>query len=170
MEKVIFTISGLRGIFGKTLTPELVMDFSRSFGSYLKGKKVAISRDTRFSGPILFHAVATGLLGSGSCVYDFGVCPTPAIVMMTKKLGYDGGIQITASHNPEVWNGLKFISGKGRFLYPNELKEFKKHIHKENKKRIINVKPNIFKKEIITPYIKNIVSSIYFNKINNTER
>ncbi len=167
MAKPIFTISGLRGIFGKDLTLELVMKYSKHFASYLSAKKIAVGRDTRFSGLILFHTAVAGLLDCGCDVFDFGICPTPAIVMMTKKLRFDGGIQITASHNPEEWNGLKFISGKGRFLFPSELVEFKRSFKKEIEFSNDAYNKRLSKCEIINTYVKHIADSDYFRKVPN---
>jgi phosphomannomutase len=165
MGKPIFTISGLRGIFGKDLTPELVMKYSKHFASYLGGKKIAVGRDTRFSGPVLFHAAVAGFLSSGANVFDFGICPTPAVIMMVKKLGLDGGIQITASHNPEEWNGIKFISRNGRFLYPIELLEFKRSFHKDTGSISKKGQTAVTNKDIIDTYIKNIAESRFFENI-----
>lgn len=167
MRKPIFTISGLRGVFGEDLKPELVMYYAGCFGRFLNGHNIAIGRDTRASGPILLHAAVSGLLSTGYKVYNFGVCPTPAIVMMVKKLRLDGGIQITASHNPEEWNGLKFVSGDGRFLFFKELQTFKKFIR--NPKRMYHYQSNtgLVNKEIIEPYLRTIITSKYFGKIRN---
>lgn len=165
MVKPIFTISGLRGIFGRDLTPELVTNYTANFARYLKGNKIAIGRDTRFSGPVLFHAAVAGFLSSGASVLDFGICPTPAVVMMVKKLGLDGGIQITASHNPEQWNGIKFISQNGRFLYPIELLEFKRSFHKDTGSILKKGQTAVTNKNIIDTYIKNIAESRFFKNI-----
>jgi phosphomannomutase len=167
VKKIIFTISGLRGIFGDNLTPELVMQYALRFGKYLLGKNVAVGRDTRPSGETLFYATVSGLFYAGCNVYDFGICPTPAIVKMVKELGLDGGIEITASHNPEQWNGLKFISAKGKFLFPSELQEFKKQLRNKRENFHLKVFPRFIKKEIIEQYLQNIITNTYFKKIPN---
>jgi phosphomannomutase len=166
--KPIFTISGIRGIFGQDLTQEIVIKYALSFGNYVKGRKIAIGRDTRLSGPVLFHSAVTGLFLAGCNAYDFGICPTPAVALMVKKLNLDAGIQITASHNPEQWNGLKFISSKGRFFFDAEIKEFKKQL---NKKLTLNIdhinESKVVKTNIIDEYLHNIVKSKFFRKIPN---
>lgn len=178
MAKSIFTISGLRGIFGEDLTPETTIKYAIKFGKYLKAKNIAIGRDTRFSGPALFHSMVSGFFTVGTNVYDFGICPTPAIVMMVRKLNLDGGIQITASHNPEEWNGLKFISPKGRFLFGAELQNFKRYLNKKETARFgidpiglrpirVMFPPSIYKTETIDSYINNIISADCFKKIPN---
>lgn len=143
------------------------MNYTDCFGKYLNGKNVAIGRDTRASGSILFHAAVSGFLNAGYNVYNFGTCPTPAVVMMVKKMGLDGGVQITASHNPEEWNGLKFILGNGRFLFTTELKQFKNYL--KNKSRNFQFKfiKKVTNQDIIELYLQNIVTAKYFGKKQN---
>jgi phosphomannomutase len=163
--KPIFTISGLRGIWGENLHPQLVADYSSCFGKFVNGENIAIGRDTRTSGMEMFLAVVKGLFNLQYNVYDFGICPTPAIMMMVKKFKLDGGIQITASHNPEEWNGLKFISRQGRFLYPQEVEKFKQQLNIKSDNIQTKKFPNFEQKEIIELYLKNIVNADYFKKI-----
>jgi len=169
MNEPIFTISGLRGIVGESLTPEHILKYTKGFANYISGKNIAIGSDTRISGKILFHAVASGLFYLGYNVFDFGVCPTPAIVMMTKKLHLDAGIQITASHNPQEWNGLKFISPHGRFLLTSEFEKFRKFIisqqNNEKHNRYYDFNPKLINTDINELYLKNIKNSAYFKNI-----
>ena len=164
MTKPIFTISGLRGIFGKDLTQQLVTKYAKCFGKYLDGQNIAVGRDSRLSGPKMLLAVTEGLFKIHYNIYDFGICPTPAIVMMVKKMGLDGGIQITASHNPEEWNGLKFISQTGRFLYLEEVNQFKKQLKRKSDNVNLSTYPNFIKKDIIDSYLQNIINSEFFKK------
>lgn len=110
------SISGVRGVVGDTLTPELLARFAQGFGTYLGGGRVVIGRDTRTSGPMVRYAVVAGLSAAGTEVLDLGVVPVPTVQVMVRKLKADGGIAITASHNPAEWNALKFIRGDGCFL------------------------------------------------------
>lgn len=115
---------------------------------------------------ILRHSVVAGLMYRNSNVFDFGICPTPAIVMMTKKYNLNGGIQITASHNPENWNGLKFISSKGRFFYAPEVTKFQTAIKKRTTFNFYHRKePKLIMCDIINEYLENIANSEYFKKI-----
>jgi phosphomannomutase len=125
MPSPIFTISGLRGIVGENLTPELVTTTCAGFGAYSRGRKIALGRDCRSSGEMLTAAALRGLLSSGCDVLDLGICPTPTVVAVVTERKLSGGIMITASHNPPEWNGLKFIAAAGRFLNDEELKGFK---------------------------------------------
>ncbi len=168
MHEPIFTVSGLRGIVGQSFTPELVFNYAFQFSRFVTAKTIAVGRDTRCSGPMFMHSVYTGLLFNNCTIFDFGVCPTPAIVMMVKKNNLDGGIQITASHNPENWNGLKFISRHGRFFYDAEITKFKSVLKKQASFNCLNrIQPKLFKFNIIDEYVHNIISSKYFKNIPN---
>jgi len=126
MSLPIFTISGLRGIIGKDLTPELVCRTAAGFGISAGGGKVALGRDCRSSGDLMLHAVAAGLVSVGCEVLDCGICPTPTIPVLVREEKLSGGIEITASHNPPEWNGLKFVSADAAFLNDRELADLKR--------------------------------------------
>jgi phosphomannomutase len=83
-EKLLKSISGIRGIVGKTLTPEEVLKYSSAFGNYCKGGKIVLGRDTRKSGEVFKEAVLSGLLSTGCKVIDLGICPTPTVGMAVK--------------------------------------------------------------------------------------
>jgi phosphomannomutase len=110
------SISGVRGVVGDSLTPEMVTRFAQAFGTYVGGGRVVIGRDPRTSGEMVRHAVVAGLVSSGCRVSDLGVCPTPTVQLLVRELGASGGIAITASHNPPEWNALKFVGADGLFL------------------------------------------------------
>src|SRR6516164_3075364 len=113
---VIVSVSGIRGILGRGLTPELATAFAAALGTYTGGGRIVLSRDGRPSGAVLRHAVLAGLLGAGCEVQDLGVAPTPTCGLAVRRLGAAGGIQITASHNPAPWNGLKLFGADGQVL------------------------------------------------------
>lgn len=113
---LIVSVSGVRGIVGAGLTPEVAARFAAAFGSTVGGKRVILSRDGRPSGDMLRHAVLAGLLGAGCTVDDIGIAPTPTCGFAVRQLGAAGGIQITASHNPAPWNGLKMFGPDGAVL------------------------------------------------------
>jgi phosphomannomutase len=112
----IVSVSGIRGIIGEGLTPDTALRFALAFGARVGGGRVALSRDGRPSGVMLRHAVLAGLLASGCEVHDLGVTPTPTVGLAVRTLEAAGGIQITASHNPAPWNGLKLFGSNGRVL------------------------------------------------------
>ena len=88
--------SGVRGIVGQTLTPELITDFACAFGTYVQSGQVVVGRDTRISGEMVKSSVFAGLLSTGCPVVDLGVCPTPIIQFMVQELSSSGGVAISA--------------------------------------------------------------------------
>lgn len=116
MKPLKIGITGVRGIVGETFTPELAVDFAESFGTYLDRGRILVCRDTRPSGPMIRSAVLAGLLAAGCEVVDLGICPTPSMQLAIKSLKADGGIAITAGHNPWQWNALKFVRSDGLYL------------------------------------------------------
>lgn len=119
-------ISGVRGVVGEGLTPDILVKYSAAFGSLCKSHsqdtlpKVVLGRDSRISGEMCRFAVFSGLLATGCKVIDIGICPTPTAQIAVEGLVADGGIVITASHNPIQWNALKFIASDGTFLSQRE--------------------------------------------------
>ncbi len=110
------SVSGVRGVVGQTLTPQLVSSFAAAFGSYAGRGPILVGTDTRPSRHMVRNAVFAGLLGTGAEVIDLGVCPVPSIQIKVKEMRAFGGIAVTASHNPVEWNALKFIGPRGLFL------------------------------------------------------
>src|SRR5207248_3081437 len=120
-------VSGVRGIVGKDLTPEVVTRWARAFGTWVrengkrgtgngKGSAVVVGRDARESGPAFAAAVTTGLTLVGCGVFDVDLVPTPTVQLAVEHHHAGGGIAITASHNPIEWNALKFVGSDGIFL------------------------------------------------------
>ncbi|MBE7464759.1 MAG: phosphoglucosamine mutase [Planctomycetes bacterium] len=117
---LMISISGVRGIVGRSLTPELVARLGQAFGTYLCSGRVVVGRDTRVSGEMVKHAVLGGLISAGCQVLDIGVVATPTATLMIEDLKADGGIVISASHNPVEWNALKFFRADGIYLNADE--------------------------------------------------
>jgi phosphomannomutase len=128
MSSALFTISGLRGVIGTTLTPEYVALVAGGFGTQAGGGRVALGRDCRTSSELLRNSVIAGLIGAGSSVVDLGVCPTPTVGVIVREERLAGGIMITASHNPPDWNGLKFVSPAGTFLTAKQVTRLRRLI------------------------------------------
>lgn len=123
MKPLKIGITGVRGIVGETFTPEVVVGFSQAFGTYLDAGRILVCRDTRASGPMVRAAVIAGLLASGCEVIDLGISPTPSLQLAVTWLKADGGIAITAGHNPTQWNALKFVRGDGLYLNSMQAEE-----------------------------------------------
>jgi phosphomannomutase len=125
---LIVSASGIRGIVGHTMTPEITSRYGAAFGAYLReqsggrgvnGAYVLVGRDSRTSGPLLADAVAAGLCAAGVDVRMTGIAPTPTHLLAVRDdPGAVGGLIVTASHNPVEWNGLKLASADGRFVRP----------------------------------------------------
>lgn len=116
---LIVSVSGIRGIVGDSLTPDITLAFAEALGTALgAGSTVALSRDNRPSGTMLGAAAAAGLMSVGCNVLDLGIVPTPTVGVMIRHAKLAGGIQISASHNPAPWNGLKLFGSDGAVLAP----------------------------------------------------
>jgi phosphomannomutase len=113
---LIVSVSGIRGVVGAGLSPEVVLAFASALAVRAGPGPIVVSSDGRPSGAMLRHAVLAGLLASGRTVHDLGVAPTPTYGLAVRRLSAAGGIQITASHNPAPWNGLKLFGPDGAVL------------------------------------------------------
>jgi phosphomannomutase len=114
--ELIVSVSGIRGIVGESLTPQVALAFASALGAHVQGRSVVVGRDGRPSGLMLRHAVLSGLAASGCEIHDTGVASTPTVGLAVRTLKAAGGVQITASHNPAPWNGLKLFGPDGRVL------------------------------------------------------
>lgn len=129
MKEPIISISGIRGIFGESLTPENIVKYTTAFAKYIGRKKtgkpvlIVVGRDGRLGGELVEKLIETTLLFNGCEVVNVGIAPTPTISLAVETLKAAGGISITASHNPQEWNGMKFIGSKGIFLDADENKK-----------------------------------------------
>jgi len=124
MRSLKISVSGVRGIVGVSLTNSVAMEFGKAFSTFVNCGRIVIARDTRTSGDMLKGAVMAGVLSSGCGVIDIGVVPTPTALFYVRKHREDGGIIVTASHNPGEWNGLKFAEKDGTFLSEERLDKF----------------------------------------------
>ena len=110
-KKRLFGTFGVRRTANDVLTPEFATRLAACYGTQIQGT-VAVGGDTRTSTPMLMEAVKAGLLSSGCDVVDLGILPTPGVQYAVRKY-YDGGVMITASHNPPKYNGIKFLDADG---------------------------------------------------------
>ena len=123
---LIKSISGIRGTIGgkvdENLTPLDVVKFTSAFGTWLQNNKnkkdltLVVGRDARISGSMVNSLVTATLQGLGIHVVDLGLSTTPTVEVMVPELNADGGIILTASHNPKQWNALKLLNEKGEFI------------------------------------------------------
>ena len=117
---LIKSISGIRGTIGgptgDTLNPLDIVKFTTAYAQFIGGKKIVVGRDGRISGQMVRNVVVGTLMGMGYDVIDIGFATTPTTELAVRMSGADGGIIITASHNPRQWNALKLLNREGEFL------------------------------------------------------
>lgn len=128
----IRSISGLRATLGDDLSPVAVVKYALGFAKYCPAGSIIVGSDGRPSGSWIERAAISALTAAGRNVTTIGVAPTPTVQFAVEKSGAAGGIAITASHNPENWNGLKFLNSKGVFLDASENAEFWEIVDSEN--------------------------------------
>jgi phosphomannomutase len=159
---LIFTISGIRGIFGKDLNFDIAKKIAISFGEWFDGeeKKIIIGRDTRPSGEIIKKGVFEGLIATGFNIIDVGICPTPIIIFTKNKLNIPSGIIITGSHNPQEWNGLKLLSSV-TYLHNDDLKHISNRLNQVNLNNYVIKDPDIKKNVSIINPVSNYIKTLY---------
>jgi phosphomannomutase len=119
--ELIISVSGLRGIVGETLTPDVACRYAAAFAETLPDGPVLVTRDGRANGERLVAPVADGLSQRGRrAVLDAGIAATPTTGVLVRTRGCVGGVQISASHNPAEYNGLKLFSAQGRVVPADE--------------------------------------------------
>jgi phosphomannomutase len=117
--ELMVSISGVRGIVGDSLTPEVVRRYVEAFGAVLKPHaSVALGRDSRTSGPWVTDLASAVMRACGHDVTDVGLCGTPTLGYVIRNIRADAGIMVTASHNAVAWNALKFLGPDGGFVKP----------------------------------------------------
>ena len=119
MTEPIISVSGLRGIVGETLTPEVAIRYAAAFAAVAPPGPIVLARDSRPSGRMLAGAINSGLEAVGRSTINAGIVATPTTGVLVRHLGAAGGLQITASHNPSPYNGLKLFSAAGRVIPAN---------------------------------------------------
>jgi phosphomannomutase len=123
-ERLMVSVSGVRGRVGDGLTPEVITRFAAGFGAWARtrgsSRTIVVGRDSRVSGPMFHRATIAALQSVGCNVLDVGLAPTPTIQLAVEDAHAAGGLAITASHNPIEWNALKFIGPSGLFLDAEE--------------------------------------------------
>ena len=157
------SVSGVRGVVGESLTPQLASKFAQAFGTYLGKGSVIVGQDSRQSGTMVKKAVLSGLLSVGCKPVEIGICPIPSIQVLTSQAKTIGAIAVTASHNPKEWNGLKFLDKEGLFLNYHQVEEFL-DIYHQGEYSLVDVdkyKIPEFETDPTGPHLKKLLS--YFN-------
>ncbi|MDP8887207.1 MAG: phosphoglucosamine mutase, partial [Thermoproteota archaeon] len=109
----LFGTNGVRGVYGQELTHDLVIDLCYALGTYFSKGPIVVGYDGRNSHAVLSRLVRSTLNSSGLDTVNAGLIPTPCLQYAAKRLGYNGGVMITASHNPPEYNGIKPTASDG---------------------------------------------------------
>ncbi len=169
MEKIsCFKAYDIRGKVPGELNPELAYKVGRTYVTYLGCKKVIIGHDVRKSSEDISDALANGLTDAGADVIDLGLCGTEMIYFSTPFLDADGGIMITASHNPPEYNGLKFVKKDSVPMgYESGLKEIERMILSDDLGEKSESKGSVEKRDVMSEFIDNLDKFYDKGKINN---
>ena len=156
----IFREYDIRGKVGEDFTEEIVKEIGKAYGTIIKrkgGKKICCGRDGRLSSPSLQEALIEGILSTGVGVINIGICPTPVMYFSLFVFeDSDGGIQVTASHNPPEFNGLKICVGKDTIFGP-QIQEIRKLIEKKDYEKGDG---KIEEREVLSKYIEYVCNNI----------
>jgi phosphomannomutase len=152
-----FKAYDIRGKVPSELNEEIVYKIGRAFVELNNAKKVVIGRDVRQSSPVLAKALANGLTDAGADVIDLGLCGTEMIYFSTPHFDADGGIMITASHNPPEYNGLKFVKRNSVPMgYASGLQKIEQMILNNNLGNLAEKKGTVQEVDIMAEFINNL--------------
>lgn len=161
-----FKAYDIRGKVPSELNPDLAFKIGIAFAKYIDAGKIVIGHDVRKSSEALSDALIKGLTSSGVDVIDIGLCGTEMIYYATPELEADGGIMITASHNPPEYNGMKFVrQGSVPVGYDSGLKEVEQMILNDDLSPLRHEPGDVFRKNIMSGFINNLSKFYDPNKI-----
>ena len=163
--KKLFGTNGVRGVFSEDFTLEFVNDLVMSLAAYFKQGKILVGYDGRHSSPIVAKVVSSALNYSGLDCYMAGLVPTPCLEYATKKLGYDGGLMITASHNPPQYNGIKPVASDGVEISREDEQKIEQIFDKKNWIKASTFGKSFEETNVISTYIDGIISLIDIDSI-----
>lgn len=157
----------IRGIYPKTINEEIAYRIGRFFPSLFAAKKVVVGNDIRLSGPAIKNALMKGLVESGCDVIDIGQCGTEMIYFATAHLQLDGGVMITASHNPKEYNGMKFVRQGARPISGDTgLRDLEKQVADGVLPALAAALGKVELLDITEDYVKHILSYIDIAALN----
>jgi phosphomannomutase / phosphoglucomutase len=155
----IFRTYDIRGVVGRTLTPDIVFQIGKSIGTLAQERKAptfAVGRDGRLSGPELSGALMDGIVQSGANAVDIGMAPTPVTYFAAHHLGCGSCVSVTGSHNPPDYNGLKIVIG-GDTLYGEDIQEIRKRVETG---KLAGGKGQRSGANVLDAYVERIVSDV----------
>lgn len=172
-------VTGYRGIWGESLNEQIAFEYAHAYAKMISSlspasqKKVLVGRDARPSGEKIFKSVREALERENIEVINAGIIPTPSVLLLVKKLGLNGGVMITASHNPIEYNGIKFVVPGGRLTNESEvaiMQKFRASFSESDKtptlenKDLEKIDNKEFRKIHIAEIIKNIDTELIRSK------
>ena len=177
---LIKSISGIRGTIGGDpedgLNPLAIVKFVAAYATFIRkhtkvdSNKIVVGRDARVSGPMVRHIVVGSLMGMGFDVVDIGLATTPTTEVAVTMEGACGGIIITASHNPRMWNALKLLNEKGEFLNKEEGNEVLRLAEEEAYKQKLSEMRKAQEDRIQMDISQGLkVSLVYLNLLQETQ-
>ena len=163
------SVSGVRGLVGESLTPQIAARFASAFGTYTGEGQILVGQDSRPSGLMLKKAVLSGLLATGCQPVEVGILPIPTILFLTREKRARGAVVVTASHNPLSWNGLKFIGPEGLYLRASEVEEFLDIFHQGEFTFVHSnrIKPALCEKQAGRLHLQKILGRLKVRAIRN---
>ncbi|MDI7203796.1 phosphoglucosamine mutase [Leptospira santarosai] len=164
---LMVSVSGIRGIIPTGLSPEIIFDALRAFGTWIEGSKIVLGRDSRPSGPYIEN-IALGLMQAmGKDVLQLGIVPTPTVKAVVNLSKAGGGIMISASHNPIHWNAFKFVGPGGFFTGSAALEQILDTVRNQSYRQI-QYKPSskiVSGKEWCEKHIESVLKRVDVNAI-----
>jgi len=160
MNSSVFREYDIRGLAEKDFDKEFALLLGKVHGTIISkkgGKRVTVGRDCRATSDAYAEAVIAGLASTGLHVYDIGVCPTPLLYFSLFHLDVDGGIQVTASHNPSEYNGFKLCVGK-ETLYGQQIQDVRAKMERNEFKQKAGGKVERY--EIVPPYHRHLLQDV----------
>ena len=158
--KKLFGTNGVRGVFSEDFSLDFVNDLVMSLATYFKKGKILVGYDGRHSSLIVAKIVSSALNYSGLDCHMAGLVPTPCLEFATKKLGYDGGLMITASHNPPQYNGIKAVASDGVEISREDEQKIEKIFDEKNWFKGDTFGKTFDEPNTISTYIDGVISKV----------
>lgn len=157
MDPAIFRAYDVRGVYPRQVNGEVAYVLGLAFGRMVGGGRILVGRDVRLSGPELVRYLSLGLEDAGHQVFDAGTVPTPALYLGVVEGGFDGGVQVTASHNPPEWNGFKFVTGTGETVSQGMgMEELREAAMSLSGARVPLREPDVKRVDVLTRYLERL--------------
>jgi phosphomannomutase/phosphoglucomutase len=163
----LFGTNGVRGIYGQELTHDLVIDLCYALGTYFSKGQIVVGYDGRKSHAVLSRLVTSTLNSAGLDTVNAGLIPTPCLQYAAKRLGYNGGVMITASHNPPEYNGIKPTASDGVEIPREDELRVEDIYYSKRFSRIDGTGHDYIDYSIVSKYIESLLALIDVDRIRN---